>query len=1076
MELIRELLSALESNGSHSITGLWGAPLAYILYLIHRETNIPLTIVAPEEDALPFYMEASFFQPSLFLPGWDTSISSGIPPSSGVIRQRMQALYRMMSSSPSTIITTPLGLVQKIYSPDEFMERLMVLGEHMDVPRSQLLCKLAKLEYLRVDMVEEPGTFSIRGHVLDIFPMNEEWPFRIEFWGDEIESIRKFDPYTQRSLREVRRLLVLPAREGKGEERVPLVELLPLRKILVLWKPEEIEMEWEGLRFEEADECVSLEVIKRLMHENPTLHINSLLGEEGINLGIEPYPFHEIRAKKERLKYAVKWLKEKLKGGYTIYLGIRDIEQANGFKDALWQYELGATVLPAFQDMMRVGLFLLPGSFRRGFLWPARRVGFFTPEELIGGRRRVKHPSIKKGWGISSVRELIPGDYVVHQEHGIGRFLRLEGEVTKGTYREFMVIEYAGGDLLYQPVTRFHMVQKYRGAASTPPGLDRLGGSAWHRTKERVRKSLLKYAEELLRIEAERLIKKGHPFSPDSGWQREFEDEFPFEETPDQLQAVQEVKEDMESPHPMDRLVCGDVGFGKTEVAMRTAFKAVMDGKQVALLVPTTILAEQHYETFTLRFKNYPVVIEVISRFKSRKEQAEILGRTARGEVDILIGTHRLLSSDVKFHDLGVLIIDEEHRFGVRQKERLKGLKSEVDVLYLSATPIPRTLNLAISGVKRMSIMETPPLGRKPVKTYISIYNPQVVKRAIKAELLRGGRVFLVQSRIEGLEKLVTQVKSFVPQARVGMAHGQMRESELEEISYRFMRGGIDVLVSTAIVESGLDIPRANTLIVLDAQNFGLSQLYQLRGRVGRGSEVGYAYLLVPSREALTIEGGRRLQAIREFCQLGSGLKLALRDMEIRGVGNILGVEQSGHISQVGFTLYCQMLEKAIREVKEGAREEEFEPEIALNIEAHLPAEYVGRERLKIPLYERIFKCGCEEELMDLREEVRDRFGPLPKSAKNLFELAYIKVFLKRLKGTKLVEGERGTFLSLHPLTPLDWDTVAPLIKRGRVALKDEFLLEMKAKGLEELKNILIELLENVSLKEQIKEGKGAEK
>ena len=1042
--------------------------MGFILYTARKSVPFPPLVVVPEDRGEELYTQLAAFQPTVFIPPWDSDPSSGVPPSSQVLRKRMTGLYQLLETSP-VVVTTLRGLAQRVISPEDFVENILILVKDMTVDREALAHNLVRLGYQRVDQVEEEGGFSIRGYVIDLFPINIEMPVRIELWGDEIESIRAFHPATQTSLYDLNKVLILPSREMAGEKRVTLTNILKDRPV-VLVHPEEVEMELENLLLEEEDFSPPQE-IQAFLEKAPVLKVNSLY-EEGITLPVEGYPLALTRTKgSTRISQGMEWIKARLRQGTTVYVS-HLFGESERMKTLFQEYQLSPVPLEKFEER-ETGLYLFPSQLTRGFFWPQIQTAIITRQELLGSRKRKRKAKVKKrGDVLTTLRELSPGDYVVHLEQGIGRYVGLKTLEVEGIKHEFMIIEYAQGDQLLVPVTKLHLVQKYRGAQAIPPALDRLGGTTWRKTQARVKKAIQDYAQELLRLEAERRLTPGYSFSPDTPEQREFEEEFSFEETPDQEKATQEIKADMEAPHPMDRLLCGDVGYGKTEVAMRAAFKAVMDGKQVAMLVPTTILAEQHYETFTQRFKNHPVNIEVLSRFKTRKEQQEILDRLTKGEVDIVIGTHRLLSKDVKFQDLGLVIIDEEHRFGVRQKDKMKKLKKGVDVLYLSATPIPRTLHLALSGIRQMSIMETPPQGRKPVKTYISRWSPSILKRAVLREVLRGGRVFVVQPRVEGLEKLAETVKRLVPRARVAMAHGQMKEKELEEVMYHFMKGKIDVLVSTPIVESGLDVPMANTLVVKEAHQLGLSQLYQLRGRVGRDREMGYAYFLIPGREALTANGERRLQALREFAQLGSGLKLALRDMEIRGVGNLLGTQQWGHVSQVGFTLYCQMLEETVQKLQGKEVKHEKEPQLELAQEALLPPEYVGNEKVKISLYKRIAQAQEEDELVALESEVRDRFGPLPPSARRLFALARIKLLVKDLGGEKLIKSPKGLFLYLTPSTPLTWNILSPLAKKGFIKLQGEYLLRLMvdSQDLEALEKLLKEMRESVSFEQTIKE------
>ena len=1071
MDKLKSILKSWLKGDKPVLSGVWGSLLGYLLLAVREELPFPPLVVAPEDQGEELASQIEAFLPAVFIPSWDSDPSSGVPPSSTVLQKRMTGLYRLLEENP-VVVTTLRGLAQRVINPEEFVEHMLILVKGMAVDREVLAQNLVKLGYQRVEQVEEVGGFSLRGYVVDLFPINSLRPVRIELWGDEVESIRAFDPLSQTSLSSLGKVLILPAREMVGEGRVPLTSLLGNRP-LVLVQPEEVEMEMENLLLEEED-FSSPQEIQSFMDKASLLWVNSLY-QEGVTLPVESYPLALSRLKGgPRLSRGMEWIKDCLAHGMRVYLSHLPGE-GDRIRTLCQEYHLEALPLEGFRERRDPGLYLFPSQLSRGFLWLERELAVVTREELLGARkRRKKVLPRRKGDVLTSLRELSPGDYVVHLEQGIGRYMGLKTLEVEGIGHEFMVIEYAGGDQLLVPVTRLNLVQKYRGAQASPPALDRLGGATWRKTQARVKKAIQDYAQELLRLEAERHLTPGHAFTPDGPEQREFEEGFPFDETPDQEKATREVKEDMEAPHPMDRLLCGDVGYGKTEVAMRAAFKAVLDGKQVAVLVPTTILAEQHYETFQERFKDHPVNIEVLSRFRSRREQEEILKRLAKGEVDIVIGTHRLLSKDVVFQDLGLVVIDEEHRFGVRQKDRMKKLKKGVDVLYLSATPIPRTLHLALSGVRQMSIMETPPQGRKPVKTYISRWSPSILKRAILREMKRKGKVFVVQPRVEGLEELTQQVKVLVPQARVATAHGQMKERDLEDVMYGFMKGRIDVLVSTPIVESGLDVPMANTLVVKDAHNLGLSQLYQLRGRVGREREMGYAYFFIPGREALTSHGEKRLQALREFAQLGSGLKLALRDMEIRGVGNLLGTQQWGHVSQVGFTLYCQMLEETIQRLQGKEVEEEEEPQLELALEALLPQDYVDNEKVKISLYKRIAQAQSQEELEELEEEVRDRFGPLPPAAKDLFLLARIKLMVKELGGEKLVKSPKGLFLHLAPSTPLTWEVLRPLVKKGKLRLQGEYTLRLipDSEAPQALENLLKELKKSVSFEKiQDKEG-----
>ncbi|HHY91958.1 MAG TPA: transcription-repair coupling factor, partial [Firmicutes bacterium] len=633
---------------------------------------------------------------------------------------------------------------------------------------------------------------------------------------------------------------------------------------------------------------------------------------------------------------------------------------------------------------------------------------------------------------VPSFTDLKVGDLVVHVVHGIGRYQGVKTLESAGSTRDYLVLEYAGNDRLYVPTDQVHLLQKYIGPEGESPRLSKLGGNEWQRAKSRAKRSVEEMAQELLSLYARRKAAPGYAFGPDTVWQKEFEEAFPYQETPDQLKAVEEVKQDMESPHPMDRLLCGDVGYGKTEVAIRAAFKAVMEGKQVAVLVPTTILAQQHYNTFRQRLARYPVQVEMLSRFRSAAEQREILKRLRRGAIDIVIGTHRLVSKDVHFADLGLVIIDEEQRFGVKQKERLKELKATVDVLTLTATPIPRTLHLSMVGLRDMSLIQTPPEDRYPVQTYVVEYSESLVRDAIARELARGGQVFYLYNRVEGIEAEARRVKELVPQARVGVAHGQLSETRLARVVLSFLEREYDVLVCTSIIENGLDMPNVNTLIVRDADRLGLAQLYQLRGRVGRSNRVAYAYFTYEPQKLLSTIAEKRLQALREFTELGSGFKLALRDLEIRGAGNILGAEQHGHIAAVGFEMYCSLLEEAVRELKGEKRPLEVEPQVDLKVDAYLPESYVTSARDKMELYKAIAACRAEEDVDEVAADLIDRFGDPPEQVVTLLEVARLRALARSAQVATLTQRGQQVILGLAPGAYLTAEEVISLSRATR--------------------------------------------
>jgi transcription-repair coupling factor (superfamily II helicase) len=743
--------------------------------------------------------------------------------------------------------------------------------------------------------------------------------------------------------------------------------------------------------------------------------------------------FNRLQAELER------WRAE----GFRTRLVAADERQAEHLRQILREHQLEAVGAASLEGSEPLALVV--GELGSGFALPALGLIVLTEGELFGARRRsLKRPKYQRGAALTAFTDLAVGDVVVHEDHGLGRYLGLRTMSIGDRQGDFLLLEYAEGNRLYLPVERLDLISKYLGADAGQVRLDRLGGASWQRVKDSVRAALREMAEELLRLYAQRAVADGHAFSPDSPWQREFEAAFRFEETPDQLRAIEEVKRDMESGRPMDRLVAGDVGYGKTEVALRAAFKAVADGTQVAVLVPTTVLAQQHWATFSDRFAPFPARVELLSRFRSPKEQKAVIEGLRLGTVDVVIGTHRLLSKDVAFKNLGLLVVDEEHRFGVAHKERMKKLRASVDVLSLTATPIPRTLYMALSGVRDMSVIETAPLDRLPVETCVRRFSKAVIKEALERELQRGGQVFFVHNRIQSLPSMVRFVQELVPDARVIMAHGQMKERELEATMVKFVTGQADVLVSTAIVESGLDIPASNTIVVNRADRFGLAQLYQLRGRVGRERQQAYAYLLVPADGRVDEQAQRRLRALQELTELGSGFKLALRDLEIRGAGNLLGAQQHGHIAAVGFDLYSKLLAEAVRELKGEPIAAQVEPVISVAAEGYLPDDYVPEVNQRLAFYKRLAGAGTDAEVGDLGAELVDRFGPAPEPAVRLLDIIRIRVAARALGLEKVEAGDGRALLTFAPATPLDPERLVGAIRasRGRLRMKREFTLE----------------------------------
>ena len=904
------------------------------------------------------------------------------------------------------------------------------IEEGKDFAFEELLEKLIEFGYERVDIVEGPGEFAVRGGIIDIFPPHIPEPIRLVFLGDTVEEIRRFEISTQRSYERTKKEEIFSLLDtGKGEKIEDIINSYP--KIAVGITPDDLNLP--------NDEHMLF-----IFPRSPT-----------VNLEVLPPPYY-----RGQLKLLLEEIKTREALGWTQIICTR---KGYGIASLLREEGTRLRELRSYEDsLLAGGVNLLSITLRGGFIIPEGKLSLITDEELIG---------IKKAWRprpifpsrevarISEITDMRIGDLIVHPRHGIGAFRGIVPLEVQGVKKDYISLEYAEGAKLYIPVEDVRLLQRYIG--ETNPPLSRLGGGEWERVKRKAKDSAKKLAKELIELYARREIEKGISFSPDTTWQAELEAYFPYEETEDQRRAIEEVKRDMESEKPMDRLICGDVGFGKTEVAIRAAFKAVMDNYQVAVLVPTTVLAQQHYAVFKERLQPFPIRVEVLSRFVSKATQRAILEDLEKGSVDIVIGTHRLLSKDVKFKNLGLLIIDEEQRFGVLQKEALKKIKTKIDVITLTATPIPRTLNMALSNIRDISIITEPPEGRLPIKTIVAKKEDGLIAEAINRELARGGQCFYVHNRIEDIYEEARKIKGLCPSARVRVAHGAMPERELEKTMLDFYEGKIDVLVATTIIENGLDVPNANTIIINEATSFGLGQLYQLRGRVGRSYRQAYAYLLYDPKQLKTREAKERLQAIEEFSQLGSGLRLAIRDLEIRGAGNILGPQQHGHIQAVGFDMYLSLLQEAIAELRGKKVEEKefFLPPIDVPISAYIPEDYILSASIRLDFYRRLASCKSEEEVRSLEEEMRDRFGELPEQTKNLFKILHLRFLAKKANLRSLKW--RGGRLYIQTIRELD---PSKLKKIGGGRLSDgKIILDVKGLSgsnlIEHLRQILLKLI-----------------
>jgi len=980
-----------------------------------------------------------------FFPHREGSIYDGHSPFGHTSELRFQTLESLLRKEPCVVIATVQAFMQKIVPPRELLHNILRLEVGQEFDLRDLRSSLVQMGFAHAPVVEEIGQFSVRGGIVDIFPYLADQPLRVEFWGDEIESIRKFDIFSQRSLDRLEIAQIFPLQEfmlDEDERRAGLDAMAAEpdagdaiknleRKLLS--QSRDSGLEWyagwfkrnfasildylpqPGLVFEvesNLDWRQRHNELARLYaqcHAKARSHGMPLFSPPDQLLWNIPELEEKLRLHSNtRFGYfagtspAVRFtVKEQPRYLAAVASFVEDFKvlHANGFSvHVLCDNRAQAERLEELLGDDAVWVQLLIGTITQGFLIEEWKLALYTDHQIFSRySRKIKYRRYKGGVSIPSFEALTPGDYVVHADHGIGRFTGIERVSTGDGHRDCMVLVYAEGNKLFVPVESFDRIQKYVGKDATPPTLSHLGTKAWEKLKERAKQVIAAMARELLELYAKRKFQPGYAFGPDTHWQKEFEDAFIYEETADQVKAIAEVKMDMEKPHPMDRLIAGDVGFGKTEVAMRAAFKCVMEGKQTAVLVPTTILAAQHLQTFRERMADFPVKIEMLSRFVGPKEQKRVVARIAQGDTNIVIGTHRLLSKDIRFKDLGTLIVDEEHRFGVRHKEKIKQIRSNVDVISMTATPIPRTLHMSMMGVRDVSLINTPPLNRLPVQTRVTEYNEEIIAEAIQHELSRQGQVYFVYNRVATIEEAAQLVERLVPGARVATAHGQMEEDDLETIMDSFMRGQFDVLVSTVIIESGLDIPNVNTLIVNRADTFGLAQLYQLRGRVGRSSVQAYAYLLTPPPSLIRDDALRRLKALEQFTDLGSGFQIAMRDLEIRGAGNILGTEQHGFIAAVGFEMYMRLLKETMQEIKGEGPAITVQPKMDIDVEAFLPETYIEDREQRVALYQKISQAENLESLHQMTGELSDRFGELPREARSLLAIMSMKLVARQL-------------------------------------------------------------------------------
>ncbi len=1012
------------------IRGTYGSFNAFIALFLHQTFESPLLVIAPDnESAEKLSDDLQILAPphhTAYLPADEV-----VPFDRGLFTpslysQRLHALTDILEGKSKILVVSPQALIRRVEPPQSLKQNLLHLKVGEDFERDLLIEWLIEGGYERRQTIEEIGQFSVRGGIVDVFSFEADVPYRIEYFGDTIESIREFDILSQLSLRQLEHIRLL-SKTPPSQGTATLFDYFP-SNTLVLWLDHEAGQQaimrwWEDIaaRFPSVKEefpistpeerYMPIDELSKLLQPFRRVISGRLGPRETYSVHFRVNPAPEFKG---NIKLFAHHLEERLtppdgSAPWKLYF-LHDTKTARERMEELLEAEMG--ISPP--------LLYLDGELHSGFSLPDHRLEVFAEHEIFNRlrmRRRKKRLRVS-GSLLRNINHLNYGDYVVHVDYGIGQYAGTERLKVAGREKEVVKLVYADNDILYVNLDKLNRVQKYISEEGVTPNLTKLGSAEWDRVKKRTRQAVQKIAKELVALYAARMAQQGHAFSPDTLWQKELEAAFPYEDTPDQAKATEAVKQDMENPRPMDRLICGDVGYGKTEVAVRAAFKAVMDGKQVAVLVPTTILAQQHYHTFRERMIMFPVQIEMLSRFRTPSQQKQILKKLQAGEIDIIIGTHRLLSKDVHFKDLGLLIVDEEQRFGVTHKERLKQLKVTVDTLTLTATPIPRTLHMALMGARDLSTIDTPPSNRHPIITEITTWDTQLIYKAITYELNRGGQVFFVHNRVQTIEGVASMLRNIVPKARIKVAHGQMKERQLETIMNEFYHKEFDVLVATMIIENGLDIPNVNTIIIDRADQFGLAQLYQLRGRVGRSDRQAYAYLIVPPQERLNETALKRLYAIEEFDDLGSGLKIAMRDLEIRGAGNLLGHQQSGFINAVGYDLYQKILREAVENLQEETLPEEIihsrmptvDAAVDVDVDTYLPDEYIQAPNEKVVIYHRLLHAPDLSTIDALVRELRDRFGPLPEEARALVEMVKIKKlasqrFVKqvRLKGNKLI-------------------------------------------------------------------------
>ena len=1068
---ILQVSGCMESQKSHLMYGLSGiAPYRLIL-------------AEDERRAREIYEDYRFYDRKVYsYPAKDLLFFQADIHGNLLIRQRMKVIKALLEEKELTVVTSIDGCMDFLESLEKIKEQLIHYESDSTVDTEQLKNQLVALGYERVGQVEMPGQFSVRGGIVDIYCLTEENPWRIELWGDEIDSIRSFDPESQRSLENLEELTIYPAVEHIGDkDMVSFLDYFPKERTIIFldepnrltekggaveeeYRQSRIHREEKGSRNLPENWLCSFEQLQKELNKRNCISVCALEPKQaGWKVREKFYlEVKSISAYNNSFELLVKDLHQYKKQGYRIALLSGSRTRAERLAKDLQEEGLAAFYGQDYDREICPGeIMVVYGHAKKGFEYPLIKFAVMTESDIFGQEQKKKKK--KKNYSGSRIQdfaELSIGDFVVHEKHGLGIYRGIEKVEVDRIVKDYIKIEYRGGSNLYIPATQLDCLQKYSGAdASKAPKLNKLGTQEWNKTKSKVRGAVKNIAKELVELYAVRQEKEGYVCGPDTVWQREFEEMFPYEETEDQLSAIEDAKRDMESTRIMDRLICGDVGYGKTEVALRAAFKEVQESRQVAYLAPTTILAQQIYNTFVQRMKEFPVRVELLCRFRTPAQQKKAIEDLKKGQVDVIIGTHRVLSKDVQFKNLGLLIVDEEQRFGVTHKEKIKQLKKDVDVLTLTATPIPRTLHMSLIGIRDMSVLEEPPMDRMPIQTYVMEYDEETVREAINRELRRGGQVYYVYNRVTDIADIALRIAKLVPDARVDFAHGQMSERELENVMYSFVNGDIDVLVSTTIIETGLDISNVNTMIIHDSDRYGLSQLYQLRGRIGRSNRTAYAFLMYRKNVMLKETAEKRLAAIREYTDLGSGFKIAMRDLELRGAGNLLGAQQHGHMNAVGYDLYCKMLNEAVKEAKGIHTMEDFETSVDLNVDAYIPDSYISNEFQKLDIYKRIAGIETQQDYDDMLEELLDRFGEPGKAVLNLLAIAKLKAIAHQGYVTEIKQTGKTVRFTLYEKARLNTEGFPALMQKYRRGL--QFKNEQEPKFiLEPQGNLILALTE----------------